>query len=259
MRRTGTAIRPARRVPGHGACSSSSSQRVLGGGERPLHVGELARHAAHLDEVRGHGRRPDRQLELAAPEPQPRELAVEGLAPAAVGLLREPRARLAARRAPSPGRRRRRQRRRCRRPRRPAPPARLRASVREPPPACRGSRAGPPRPRPSSRRRPPTARRGTRRRTAPPARRRPPTAARRSSPAGAGRGTRPGSWPAPRRGTPRSPPGRRCRGGSSARRAAAGSTGRMPSSASSSRERSPPDSSRTSLNTSSPRNRNRAR
>ena len=35
--------------------------------------------------------------------------------------------------------------------------------------------------------------------------------------------------------------------------------GRIPSSASSSRDRSPPDSDRTSLNTSSPRNRNRAR
>ena len=197
--------------------------RVLGLGERPLDVGELAGDPAHLDEVRRDRRRPDRQLQLAAPEAEARQLAVEGLAPAPVGLLRQLLARPVGRGAaagdgaPLPTALRPVSQ-RLRSPRRRAPR----------PAPCRGWRVAPPRPRPSSPPRPPPATRGSRRRTAPRARRRPPTAARRSSPAAAGRATRRRSSPAPRRGTPRSPRGRRCRGGWSARRAAAGWTAGCP-------------------------------
>ena len=87
----------------------------------------------------------------------------------------------------------------------------------------------------------------------------PPRATRRSTPAAAGRARRSGASPATRAGSAssasRAGMSRWLVGSSSSSRFA----GAIPSSASSSRDRSPPDSSATGVNTSSPRNRNRAR
>ena len=170
----------------HGACSSSSSQASSASASaRSTSASSLVtrRISTKLAATAGV---PSRAPAGCLPEAEARQLAVEGLAPAPVGLLRQLLADFG--RGRRDRRRRPRRRRRCggvsqrlRSPRR--------ASVRRPAP-CRGWRVAPPRPRRSSPPRPPPATRGSRRRTAPRARRRPPTAARRSSRAAAGRATR---------------------------------------------------------------------
>src|SRR5258707_14099501 len=63
--------------------------RVLGSLEGDLDVGKLARDAAELDEVGLDRSIPHRQLEMVLPETEPGQLGVQGLALAAVGVLRE--------------------------------------------------------------------------------------------------------------------------------------------------------------------------
>ena len=61
----------------HGARSSSSQPRVLGDRQRAVDVGQLARDAPHLDEVRRHRRIAHRQLEMTLAQPQPRQLRIQ--------------------------------------------------------------------------------------------------------------------------------------------------------------------------------------
>ena len=142
---------------------------ILGRGERGVDVGQLARDPAQLDEVGGHGRIAERELEMALAQAEPGQLGIERQLLLAIGVLREllrlPAAVASRTRAT-----------RGRRPDRPVPfdaPSAT-AGGRRRSPAARAPAAVQPlrlrlerRTRPSSRRRPPSARLGSRRRRAP--------------------------------------------------------------------------------------------
>ena len=120
----------------HGACSSSCSQASSACAERPLHVGQLARDAAHLHEVRGDGGVGHGQLQLGLAQAQARQLGVDACRSgddtrpwrASCGLSRAPA--MPAPRTREPG---------ADRERRPAPPA---GACRPPGPARRHRSAG---------------------------------------------------------------------------------------------------------------------
>src|SRR4029077_3833441 len=87
-------VRPGTRAATERSAASPSGRPlleiepgILGSGERDVDIGQLARDAAHLDEVGLDARVADRELEVALAQPEPRQLRLGRRLLAPVGLL----------------------------------------------------------------------------------------------------------------------------------------------------------------------------